>query len=84
MTWTHRLLFCLLIGCGNDEEPDPKGEAGEEEIVEECIPSDACCRVCAESQACGDACIASDLECSTEPGCACDAVDVCEEDSGEP
>ncbi|MBO86849.1 MAG: hypothetical protein CL927_15980 [Deltaproteobacteria bacterium] len=82
MTWTHRLLFCCLIGCGGDQEPEPKGTAEEEEVVEECIPADSCCMVCAESQACGNGCISADFECSQEPGCACDLVDVCEEDTG--
>lgn len=42
-----------------------------------CRSVDSCCRVCSASQACGDACISRTLECSKEPGCACDAASIC-------
>lgn len=31
-----------------------------------------CCKVCDEGKACGDTCIASNLTCNADPGCACD------------
>jgi endonuclease/exonuclease/phosphatase family metal-dependent hydrolase len=31
-----------------------------------------CCRICRTSKACGDGCIARDLNCTQDPGCACD------------
>ena len=45
----------------------------------DCIPEEDCCMICTTeaSQACGDACISLDVNCATEPGCACDEVDVC-------
>lgn len=40
----------------------------------ECQPEPGeCCRVCVNSQACGNTCISKDLTCHQEPGCACDA-----------
>jgi hypothetical protein len=30
-----------------------------------------CCRVCTDSQPCGDSCISNDLTCNQPPGCAC-------------
>ena len=36
-----------------------------------------CCKICDESQACGDSCIANDLECSQPPGCACEEWEAC-------
>ena len=84
MTWTRLMLFCFLMGCGSDDDTTQKGDAGgETEEVEDCVPADSCCKVCAESQPCGDTCIAADRECSTEPGCACDISVVCVEDSGD-
>ena len=84
MTWTRLLLFCFLMGCGSDDDTPQKGSAGgETEVVEDCVPAESCCKVCAESQPCGDTCIAADRECSTAPGCACDISVVCAEDSGD-
>ena len=42
-----------------------------------CTPERQCCRVCTDSQACGDSCISRDLTCNEGDGCACDAADVC-------
>ncbi len=83
MWWTRLCVLCFLVGCGSGEDSAPKGAAGNEEVAEECVPSESCCKDCADSQACGDTCISRDNECTAEPGCACDAVDVCEEDSGD-
>ncbi len=33
--------------------------------------SQSCCRVCTDSQACGDSCISWDKTCHQPPGCAC-------------
>ena len=75
------LATLWLLGCGQ-EDPGPMMGGGTD-TAPECTPAEDCCRVCTESQACGDACISNDNECSQEPGCACDAVDVCPEgDSG--
>ena len=30
-----------------------------------------CCRVCTTGKACGDSCIAQNLNCNVGPGCAC-------------
>jgi hypothetical protein len=30
-----------------------------------------CCKTCTTGKACGDSCIAKDLECHQPPGCAC-------------
>ena len=44
---------------------------GEVEEPEE--PGEECCKVCTNSQACGDSCISADATCNAEPGCACQA-----------
>lgn len=33
-----------------------------------------CCRVCTTGKACGDSCIAENLNCNQPPGCACNGV----------
>lgn len=84
MRWPRLCVLCLLIGCGGDEDPNPKGSAGGADsapAAAECTPSELCCKVCADSQVCGDTCISRDNECTAEPGCACDAADVCPEDT---
>lgn len=43
-----------------------------------CIPESSCCRICSQSKACGDECIAANLNCDERPGCACNAEEVCE------
>ena len=43
----------------------------------DCIPAAQCCKVCDASQACGDSCIANDLNCSQPDGCACEEWEVC-------
>lgn len=35
--------------------------------------SRTCCRVCTTGKACGDSCIARNLNCNKGAGCACDA-----------
>lgn len=42
-----------------------------------CTPRHECCRVCSRSQACGDGCISRSKSCQRDPGCACDATNVC-------
>lgn len=37
----------------------------------------SCCKVCTNSQACGDSCISSSFNCHQPPGCACDSFEVC-------
>ncbi|MEC7949469.1 MAG: hypothetical protein VX265_18015 [Myxococcota bacterium] len=69
------LVSAWLLGCTN-KAPSPVVESDDPEPVP-CIPADDCCRICSASQACGDACITEDNECSQEPGCACDLEDVC-------
>lgn len=39
--------------------------------VDTALPVTDCCKVCTDSQACGDSCISWDDECSADPGCAC-------------
>ena len=36
-------------------------------------PTRSCSRVCTTGKACGDSCIAANLNCNTPPGSACDA-----------
>ena len=43
----------------------------------ECIPRSQCCRICSQSQACGDSCISVSYTCRKGRGCACDAWEVC-------
>ena len=85
MTWMPLLVMVcgLAFGCGGEDDSKPPTGGADSEAQEECIPADQCCKVCGDSQPCGDSCIAADLECSQEPGCACDSSVVCEEDSGE-
>ena len=83
MKWTTVLICVLAIACGGEDDSKPTGTAGASDSAETCIDADTCCKVCDESQPCGDSCIAADLECSTAPGCACDISVVCVEDSGE-
>jgi len=75
------MLFCLA-GC-EEEDKDilqtvPTNPAGEVDHSD-CIPEEECCMVCQtdSSQACGDACINLEYNCSSEEGCACDEEDVC-------
>jgi len=35
-------------------------------------PADGCCKICKTSKACGNACIARELNCTQPAGCACD------------
>ncbi len=42
-----------------------------------CRERSSCCRICSDSQACGDLCISVSRACDQEPGCACDAVGLC-------
>jgi len=35
-------------------------------------PGKVCCKVCTNSQACGDSCISKNYTCHQPPGCACD------------
>jgi len=71
------LSLLLSLGCAEETQPQSTYEP------RTCIPAEECCRVCDASQACGDACISPDNECSAGTGCACDAVDVCADgDSG--
>ena len=36
-----------------------------------CNPSGSCTKICDKGKACGDTCIASNLNCNTPPGSAC-------------
>lgn len=58
----------LLLG-----QPEPL----KNQISRTCIPRAQCCRVCAESQACGNWCTSAIFNCQKTPGCACDANRVC-------
>jgi hypothetical protein len=63
------VLLSTVIGC---EDPDSGTPA--------CVEESSCCKVCegaAGSQACGDSCIAKDLTCHQDDGCACDAALIC-------
>ena len=71
------LASAWLLGCTTEATPAAKGQDSQPPA---CTPADDCCRICAASQACGDACISNDNECSQDPGCACDAADVCPDD----
>ncbi len=42
-----------------------------------CRHRSSCCRICSDSQACGDSCVSVSKTCGQEPGCACDAVGIC-------
>ncbi len=48
-------------------------------VASTCTPRDECCRVCANSQTCGDSCISRNVNCRREPGCACSLQEVCAE-----
>jgi hypothetical protein len=65
----------------DDEEdcpqPDPStDDAGDDTDTTTGCRSD-CCKVCTDSQACGDSCISRSSECHTYGGCACDAGEAC-------
>lgn len=47
-------------------------------VPSSCVLRDDCCRVCAASQACGDACISRTATYRRPPGCACSVAMVCE------
>ena len=42
-----------------------------------CVLKSTCCKVCANSIACGDACISKTRTCTMPSGCACDGSSVC-------
>ena len=37
-----------------------------------CSSGDTCCKTCTTGKACGDSCIAKNLNCNEGAGCACD------------
>ena len=75
------MLFCFL-GCEGEEKDllgnVPTNPSGEVDAAD-CIPEDECCMICQSdaSQACGDACINLEYNCSSDEGCACNEADVC-------
>ena len=48
---------------GSTPPPPPPGDT----------PTGVCCKVCTNSQACGDSCISKSYTCYQPPGCACNA-----------
>ena len=48
------------------------------EDADPCIPRDACCKICVKGQACGDSCIATNRQCTSRGGCACNEEELCE------
>jgi hypothetical protein len=51
-------VFVLAVGCTSD---NCEGSGGR-----------SCCKVCTDSKACGDSCIATNQTCHQTGGCACD------------
>lgn len=74
------VFFLGVLGCEQkeDEVLSNVPTVPDEVDAADCIPADECCMICsAESQACGDACISADVNCNTDPGCACEEADLC-------
>ena len=44
-----------------------------ERLPKESNPNEVCCKICKNSQACGDSCIKLSYTCTKSHGCACDA-----------
>jgi hypothetical protein len=54
-----------VSGSGSGSNPPPPPPAD--------TPTGVCCKVCTNSQACGDGCISKSYTCHKPPGCACNA-----------
>jgi hypothetical protein len=76
MTLTARAatLALFALATGVPLSASAQGDAG---APPPCTPVDKCCRVCASSKACGNACIKASKTCHKGRGCACNEAELC-------